>query len=144
MWQRLAKLVLKNRSLLLTSLLIATFIMGFFASRIRLSYEFTNAIPLDNPKYEDYLSFRKKFGDDGNVLVIGVKTKDFFQLKNFKAFQKLNAELKRIPYVEDVLSVANAVNLFKDTTDQKLEAIPIFPNRVQSQTLVDSSLKVLY
>jgi predicted RND superfamily exporter protein len=144
MWQRLAKLVLKNRSLLLTSLLIATLIMGFFASRIQLSYEFTNAIPLDNPKYEDYLSFRKKFGDDGNVLVIGVKTKDFFQLKNFKAFQKLNAELKRIPYVEDVLSVANAVNLFKDTTDQKLEAIPIFPNREQSQTQIDSSLKVFY
>ena len=83
MWQRLAKLVLKNRLLLLICLLAATLVMAFFASKIKLSYEFTNAIPVDNPKYEDYLSFRKKFGDDGNVLVIGVQSNDFFQLKNF-------------------------------------------------------------
>jgi hypothetical protein len=144
MWQRLAKLVLKNRLILLISLLAATLIMAFFASRIQLSYEFTNAIPVDNPKYEDYLSFRKKFGDDGNVLVIGVRSNDFFQLKNFKAFQDLNNGLKNVPYVEDVLSVANAVNLLKDTADKKLNAIPIFPKKIDSQSQIDSSLKVFY
>ena len=144
MWQRLAKLVLKNRLLLLIGLLIATIIMSFFASRIQLSYEFTNAIPVDNPKYEDYLSFRKKFGDDGNVLVIGVQTKDFFQLKDFAAFQKLNNDLKKIPGVEDVLSVANAVNLLKDTASQKLDAIPVFPKEIRTQSQIDSGLKVFY
>ncbi|HEY5370305.1 MAG TPA: MMPL family transporter [Hanamia sp.] len=144
MWQHLAKLVLKNRLILLICLLVATLIMAFFASRIQLSYEFNNAIPVDNPKYEDYLSFRKKFGDDGNVLVIGVQTKDFFQLKNFTAFQKLNNGLTKIPNVEDVLSVAKAVNLLKDTASQKLDAILIFPKEIKSQSQIDSSLKVLY
>lgn len=144
MWQRMAKLVLKNRLLLLICLLAATLVMAFFASKIKLSYEFTNAIPVDNPKYEDYLSFRKKFGDDGNVLVIGVQSNDFFRTENFKAFQNLNNGLKKIPYVEDVLSVANAVNLLKDTASHKLNAIPVFPQNAASQSSIDSSLKVFY
>ena len=144
MWQRLAKFVLKNRLLLLGLLIATTVVMFFFASRIKLSYEFSKAIPVNNPKYQDYLSFKKKFGDDGNVLVIGVQSNDFFQLNNFEAFTKLNQELKKVPYVEDVLSVANAVDLLKDTASQKLDAIPIFPKDLQTQQQIDSSLKILY
>ena len=144
MWQRLAKFVLKKRLLLLIVLFAITVVMGFFASKIQLSYEFSKAIPTDNPKYQDYLSFKKKFGDDGNVLVIGVQSDRFFQIKNFQAFSNLNKALKQIPYVEDVLSVANAVDLLKDTASQKLDAIPVFPKEVQTQRQIDSSLKVFY
>ncbi|HEY5392722.1 MAG TPA: MMPL family transporter [Hanamia sp.] len=144
MWQRLAKFVLKKRLLLLIVLFAITVVMGFFASKIQLSYEFSKAIPTDNPKYQDYLSCKKKFGDDGNVLVIGVQSDRFFQLKNFQAFSNLNKALKQIPYVEDVLSVANAVDLLKDTASQKLDAILVFPKEVQTQRQIDSSLKVFY
>lgn len=144
MWQRLAKFVLKKRLLLLIVLFAITVFMGFFAGKIQLSYEFSKAIPTDNPKYQDYLSFKKKFGDDGNVLVIGVQSDRFFQLKNFQAFSNLNKALKQIPYVEDVLSVANAIDLLKDTASQKLDAITIFPKEVKNQNQLDSSLKVFY
>jgi len=144
MWQRLAKLVLKNRLALLLILFGLTVVMAFFATKIKMSYDFSNAIPVDNPKYQDYVSFKKKFGDDGNVLVIGVKTDQFFKLKNFKSFVKLNDELKKVPYVENVLSVANAVDLLKDTAQEKLNAIPVFPGDFRSQAEIDSSLKVLY
>src|SRR5665213_2148969 len=106
MCQRLAKLVLKNRLALLLILFGLTVVMAFFATKIKMSYDFSNAIPVDNPKYQDYVSFKKKFGDDGNVLVIGVQSDRFFQLKNLQAFSNLNKALKQIPYVEDVLSVA--------------------------------------
>ena len=144
MWQRLAKFVLRNRLILLLLLFLATAVMAFFASKIKMSYEFSKAIPVNNPKYQDYLSFKEKFGDDGNVLVIGVKTDQFFKLKNFKAFSELNQQLKSVPYVETVLSVANAVDLLKDTAQQKLNAIPVFPKNPESQTEIDSSLKVFY
>ncbi|HEY5465327.1 MAG TPA: MMPL family transporter [Hanamia sp.] len=144
MWQRLAKFVLRNRILLLILLFAATAVMAFFASKIKLSYEFSKAIPVDNPKYQDYLSFKEKFGDDGNVLVIGVQTKDFFTLKNFEAFSKLNNELKKIPYIDDVLSISNAVDLLKDTATQKLDAIPVFPKDVKTQEQIDRSRRIFY
>jgi predicted RND superfamily exporter protein len=54
--------------------LAATGIMGYYASKVELSYEFTNAIPTDNQKYIEYQDFRKQFGEDGNLMVIGVQT----------------------------------------------------------------------
>ena len=143
MWQRLARFVLKNRILLLILLFATTAVMAFFASKIKLSYEFSKAIPVNNPKYQDYLSFKSQFGDDGNVLVIGVQTKDFFRLGNFEAFRKLNDELKTIPYIEDVLSVSNAVSLAKDTSSKKLISVPVFAAGVHTQAKIDSSIKTL-
>lgn len=144
MWQRLAKFVLNKRGLLLTLLFAITIVMAFIASKIKMSYEFSNAIPVNNPKYKEYLLFKKKFGDDGNMLVIGVQTKDFFTLKQFEAFRNLNNDLKKVPYVEDVLSVSDAVNLLKDTTSHRLNAIPVFPNNINTQQQIDSSRKVFY
>ena len=67
MWQRLANFVLKFRLFLLVILLALTGLMAYFASKVELSYEFAKAIPTDNPKYQQYLSFKQKFGDDGNL-----------------------------------------------------------------------------
>jgi len=144
MWQRLAKFVLKNRIPLLVLLFATTVVMGFFASKIKLSYEFSKAIPTDNPKYQDYLSFKEKFGDDGNVLVAGVQTKEFFKLQNFEAFRRLNDGLKKVKYVEDVLSVSNAINLLKDSASQKLIAQPVFPKNIHAQKEIDSCLAIFY
>ncbi|MEO6219933.1 MAG: MMPL family transporter, partial [Ginsengibacter sp.] len=144
MWKRLAKFVLENKFLLLIVLLAVTIAMAFFASKIKLSYEFAKAIPVDNPKYKDYLAFKEKFGDDGNLLVIGIQTDSFFLLNNFAAYQELNTSLKKVRYVEDVLSVSNAVNLLKDTLSQKLNAIPVFPAGVNTQDDLDSDKAMFY
>ena len=94
MWRSLAKFVIKNRFVLLAFLLLSTAAMGYFASKVKLSYEFSKAIPTDNPKYVDYLNFKNKFGDDGNLLVVGITTKDLFRLSNFKLYQQLQQTLK--------------------------------------------------
>jgi uncharacterized protein len=144
MWKRLAKSVLKNRFLFLILLFAATAVMAFFAVKIKLSYEFSRAMPVDNPKYQDYLSFKEKFGDDGNVLVVGLQTDQFFRRDKFEAFRKLTDSLKKVPYVEDVLSVANAVDLLKDTVSEKLIARPVFPAKINTQQQVDSCREIFY
>ena len=144
MWKRLAKFVLKNRIVLLVLLFLVTGVMAFYASKIKLSYEFSKAIPTNNPKYQDYLSFKNKFGDDGNVLVIGVQTDSLFQLKNFESFRSLNDDLKKIQHIENVLSVVNVVDLLKDSTTEKLDAIPVFQAGIASQPQLDSDKNLLY
>ena len=89
MWKALAQFVIKNRTVLLLALLFSTGVMGYFASKIKLSYEFSKAIPTDNPRYKDYVAFKQTFGDDGNLLVVGIQSKDLFKLNNFKAYQQL-------------------------------------------------------
>jgi len=142
MWQQLAKFVLKNRLILLCLLLLTTVWMGYYASKVKLSYEFARAIPTDNPKYKEYMSFKQLFGDDGNMLVIGVQTKDFFNQKKFTAYQELQQEIKKVHCVEDVLSVPVAVMLIKDSIEEKLISQKIFADHYNNQNELDSAAAV--
>lgn len=141
MWQRLGKFVLKNRLVLLIALMAATAVMGYYASKVKLSYEFSRAIPTDNPKYKEYVAFKNTFGDDGNMVVMGVRTNRMFELKFFTAYQQLQQNIKNVPDVEDILGVPGAVSLVKDTTG-KLTASKIFPSSIASQKELDSCAAV--
>lgn len=124
-------------------LLGATAFMAWHASKVKLSYEFSRAIPTDNPKYKAYQEFRNKYGEDGNLLVIGIQSKDIFQQAFFNDYYKLHGELKKIAGVDDVISVPAAINLIKDSATEKLTAKNIFSDTL-SQALIDSSKTIFY
>jgi predicted RND superfamily exporter protein len=142
MWETIARLVLKFRLFWLIALLSITAFMAFRASRVKLSYDFTRTIPTDNPKYQAYQEFRRRFGDDGNLLVVGVQTDKLFQAAIFTDYIALTEQLKKIQGVDDVLGISSAVNLQRDTVTQKFKAIRIFPQPPFTQAQIDSSKAV--
>ena len=123
-------------------LIAATGFMAYHASKVELSYEFARAIPTDHPKYKEYKEFRQKFGEEGNLLVIGIQTDSFFNEKIFNAYTELQKNLKTISGVEDIISVPASINLVKDPVTEKLKAVPIFANKVLSQAEIDSSKNI--
>jgi uncharacterized protein len=125
MWHKIAAFIIKFRVALLIILLACTGVMGYFAAQVKLSYEFTSAVPTDNPKYIEYQAFRKQFGEDGNLMVIGVQTKDFFSTAFFNDYAALAKQIGKVPAVENVLSIPGAISLVKDTATQKLKVMPI-------------------
>lgn len=142
MWQSLGQFILKYRLLLLLILLALTAFMAYHASKVELSYEFARAIPTDHPKYKAYQEFRKKFGEDGNLFVIGVKTDQLFQKQVFDNYILLQKDLKRTNGVEDIISVPSAVNLVKDSMTERLRAVNIFGDTLLTQNQIDSSKNI--
>lgn len=142
MWQRLGSSVIKYRLILLITLFAVTGIMGYFASKVKLSYDFGKAIPTDNPKYRDYVSFRQKFGDDGNVLVLAVKTDKFFNLDYFNAYIAMQEQIRKVHNVNSIISVPAAINLVKDSVTQKLNAVKIFRENIAIQASLDSAKNI--
>ncbi len=142
MWERLALFILRFRWPLLILVLAITAFMGWRASKVQLSYEFTNAIPTDNPRYQDYQQFRQQFGEDGNLLVIGFITDSLFKEDLFNDYSLLSKNLRSNPYVVGLLSVPAAVNLMKDTISEKLQAVPLFPDRKLEQAELDSAKNI--
>lgn len=134
MWHRIAAFVIKFRIALLVLLLALTSVMGYYASKVELSYEFTNAIPTDNQKYKDYQAFRKQFGEDGNLMVIGVQTTDFFRQEFFTDYTALVARLEKVNAVENVLSIPGAISLTKDTVTGQLKTEKIVTPQTLSNT----------
>jgi predicted RND superfamily exporter protein len=130
MWNSLGRFILKYRIPLLVLLLGATAFMAYKAKELQLSYEFANAIPTDHPKYKAYQEFRKKFGEDGNMLVIGIQTDKLFEEKIFNDYTQLVKDIKKVTGVEDVISITTAVNLIKDSATEKLGPQAIFEDKL--------------
>jgi predicted RND superfamily exporter protein len=142
MWRSLGQFILKYRLSLLLILVAVTVFMAYHASKVELSYEFARAIPTDHPKYKEYQEFRKKFGEEGNLLVIAIQTDQFFTEKIFNPYTELQKNLKTISGVEDIISVPASINLMKDSVTEKLKAVPIFANKILSQREIDSSKNI--
>ena len=144
MWQALGKAVLKFRIPLIIALVLLTVFMGYHASKVQMSYDFSRAIPTDHPKYKAYLEFKKTFGEDGSLLTIGFTSANFFEVKQFNALTGFQERLKKINGVEDIISVNGAVTLKKNDSTNKLDAIRIFPTNIKSQQALDSLKDIFY
>ncbi|MFN9710305.1 MAG: efflux RND transporter permease subunit [Bacteroidota bacterium] len=139
MWYRLGLHLLKYRLLILVFLLASTAFMAWQASKVQLSYEFSKAIPTDHPAYLEYQRFRSQFGEEGNLLLLGIQTDSMFRLTFFKAFQQWQNSFKKIKGVDDVWSIATALQLTKDSAQEKLRSSYLFPDTLHSQIDLDQA-----
>lgn len=142
MWQKLGQFILKYRFFLLFIIAAITAVMAYWASKVELSYEFSRAIPVNHPANITYQEFKKKFGEDGNLLVIGVQTNEFFTERFFNDYASLQQKLKQVSGVEDIISIPTAVNLVKDSATEKLNAVIIFPEKKLTQAEIDTGKTV--
>lgn len=142
MWRSIAELVVKYKFIFLLLLLSTTAFMGYQASKVKLSYEFSKAIPTDNIYYKNNQQFKERFGDEGNTLVVGVQTDSFFEFNNFLVYKKMISKLKEISAVNEVVSIPNSFQLIKDPFTEKLQAKPIFADSIFSQEELDLSKDV--
>ncbi len=138
MWYRLGQFILRNRLPLLIALMLVNVFAVYKASQIRLSYDFSRAIPTDNPKYQDFQTFKKIFGDDVGTVVVGIESNQFFTPKLFNEVVKLEKKIKAVQDVKDVLGVSDAVNILNDTGAKKFKTEPIFRKQYQSQKTLDN------
>jgi predicted RND superfamily exporter protein len=144
MWSALARFILRFGFVWLVLLAVLTAFFGWHARQVKLSYEFTRAIPTDNPKYLAYQEFRKKFGEDGNLMVIGIQSKDLFRADVFNDYRALVKDLKGVHGVNDIISIPTAVNLVRDEATEKLQALPVFADTAISQPAIDSAKAIFF
>lgn len=144
MWGRIASFILRFKWPLLIIVLALTAFLGWHASKVQLSYDFIRAIPTDNPKYQTYQEFRREFGEDGNLLVIGFTSDKLFTAEVFNDYSSLAEKLRTTDAVVGVLSIPGATNLVKDTASAKLQAVPVFPPSPLSQATIDSAKDLFF
>jgi predicted RND superfamily exporter protein len=142
-WLQLGKNIVKYKVAALTFLVTSTLFMGYFAIQVKLSYEFTKAIPENNPKYVIYQDFVKKFGVDGTTMVVGFQTDSFFTTSIFNQVADLQKEIKTIPGVTDVVSVPSAYTIIKDSASSKFLPHKIFNTPYTSDSALAADRVIL-
>src|SRR5688500_10870010 len=101
MWKRFSKVLLRNKFLFTAGVMLLTLYMSYEASRMELSYEFAKILPDTDSTFMEYKEFRRQFGEDGNVMVMGFEDKNFFTLEKFRDWARLNQEIKNVPGIKE-------------------------------------------
>lgn len=144
MWDKICSLIIRKRLAILIVLSVLTIIMGYFGSKVQMSYEFAKLLPDDDSTSIQYQNFKKIFGEDGSVFVIAIKNKNFFTPEIFNAWYSIGNKIKETEGVEDVLSVAHLFNLEKDETQKRFNIVPVVKNPPQTQQEIDSLKNVIF
>jgi predicted RND superfamily exporter protein len=117
--------------------------MGYKAAHVYMSYEYTIVLPQKDGAFQDFQRFRSTFGEEGNLIAIGIDDPAFFDLSHFERWRQLSVRLRTIEGVETTLSVSEAYNLKKDTATRTFTVQPVFPITISSQTELDSLKEVM-
>lgn len=117
-WSWVARFILRNRTWILIVIAAITVMMAMQWKNMRFTYTEANLLPDDHPVNLEYDQFLKHFGEEGNLIVIGVKDSTIFTPEKFKAWHQLSENLGKFDEVEFTLSVGNLQKLEKkkDTT----------------------------
>lgn len=116
--------------------------MGYYGARVEMSYDFARTVPPDDPDMLYHDQFKAQFGEDANLIAVGMKDSAIYKLENFNAFRDLTLSLKKIPGVTEVLSLPVLKTISKDTANTKFYLSDIFPAQIDSQTVLDSLLQL--
>lgn len=141
MWTKLAHFIIKYRLPLTALILLFTVWMGFHARKAELGYDFRGTVPAHDPDQVFFNQFRKQFGEDGNIIAIGLKDSTIYQYKNFEKLRELCVALKWIDGVTNVISLPQIKMMVKDTARKQFVLQDIFPPKIKSQKELDSLLK---
>jgi len=124
-WERLARLILKNRIIILSGIVAMTLFLGWQWTNLGMTYTEANLLPKKHIVNRQYQDFLDKFGEEGNLIVIGFKDDSFFTPKAYAAWNEMMTGLKKSHDVELVVSLNDLKKLEKDTIAQKFQLAPL-------------------
>jgi uncharacterized protein len=144
MWLKISHAILQYRLLILLTLVGLTAYFAYLGRYAELSYDYTSAVPADDPELVYFNQFKKLFGDDGTVMAIGLKDKRAFELANFQKLKQLSQKIAQLKGITQVLSLPQMQYLVKDTSQKRFVAQALFPPSLREQKQLDTLLQKAY
>ena len=105
MWSRIADSIIRFRLPLMSVIFVITAVMGYFASKVEMSYDFVRSVPPNDPDMVFLTKFRQQFGEDGNMVAVGLRDSSVYQLDKFNQLHQLGLAFRKIEGVNEVLSL---------------------------------------
>ncbi len=143
-WTKTARIILRNRILILIAIAAITVFFGFQWQNMQFSNTQANLLPDDHPANVEYDAFLELFGEEGNAIVIAVKDPALFTLDKFNRWNVLSKQLAAFPEVEFVVSTENLQELVKDNELQEFTLTPFLVGELESQPALDSLKQRLF
>lgn len=144
MWNNFSKFILSNRIAILVVFFLFTVFMAWKASYVKLSFMGSKILPLTDSAFIKYNNFKSQFGEDGNMMVLGVSSPDLLKKDQFNEWKALAADIQKVEGIKQVLSIGNLYDLKKDTSNQRFVLKQLSGTTVLSDAEMDSIKQRIY
>lgn len=124
-WEKIARVILKNRIAILVIIGLLTAFFAWQWRNVHMTYTEANLVPKDHIINQEYRRFLERFGEEGNLIVLGVQDERFFTPKAYSEWDLLMKELGANKGVDLIISVNDLRTLSKDTVSQKFTLTPL-------------------
>jgi hypothetical protein len=143
-WEVVARLILRNKIAILLVIILATLFFSYQWKYMRFTYTEANLLPDDHEVNITYNEFLNIFGEEGNLIVIGVKDSTLFTVEKLNAWNKLSEAFKSYDEVETVVSINDLKKLVKNSKEEKFELKPFIKDSIHSLDQVQTLQNELF
>ncbi|AXO81115.1 RND family transporter [Olleya aquimaris] len=131
-WDVVARLILRNKIAILLGVILVTIFFSTQWKYMRFTYSEANLLPDDHEVNITYNDFLQVFGEEGNLVVLGVKDTTLFTVDKLNAWNALSDSFRDAPEVETVVSIKDLQKLVKDLKNEKFALEPFIKDSVTS------------
>lgn len=137
-WDVIARVILRNKIIILVAILATTIFFSQQWDKMRFTYTEANLLPDDHEINIIYNDFLKVFGEEGNLIVLGVKDSTLFTVEKLNAWNNLTESFKNSSEaVESVISIKELQKLVKDTENERFTLEPFIKDSITTMAQIE-------
>tara|TARA_R110002012_G_scaffold291564_1_gene486103 strand:+ start:122838 stop:125252 length:2415 start_codon:yes stop_codon:yes gene_type:complete len=137
-WDVVARLILRNKIGILISILAVTIFFSLQWKNMRFTYTEANLLPDDHPVNLVYQNFLDIFGEEGNLIVLGIKDSTLFTVENMNAWNNLSDSFKAYDAVDTVVALKDLQKLVKDDVNERFVLEPFIKDSIASMEQLET------
>ena len=131
-WEAVARLILRNRILILILIGIGTGLMVSQWNKMRFSYTEANLLPDRHSTNLEYITFLDVFGEEGNIIVLGVKDSTLLTVEKLNAWNRFSKSFGGNENIEAIITLQDLKKLIKNQKNQQFDFEPIINDSIRT------------
>ena len=136
-WTKIAGFILRNRYFVLLLIAVITGLLVTQMKYMRFSYTEANLLPSDHEANVQYNKFLDIFGEEGNLIILGIKDSTIFTPKKFNAWNNLTKSFDKTDAVDFTVSISDVKQLKADRKQRKFVVEPLFSKPPQTNEEIE-------
>ena len=143
-WTKVASIILRNRYLVLIGIAIITGLLASQMKYMQFSYTEANLLPENHEANLEYNKFLEIFGEEGNLVILGIKDSTVFTPKKFNAWNSLVKQFDDLDEIDFTISIADVQKLKADRNKRKFVLEPLYSENPTTSKEVSAIKKELF
>jgi predicted RND superfamily exporter protein len=140
MW--FAERILRYRLFILFFLALTTGFMAIQARKVQWSFDMIKIIPNGHVLDQEFTRFKAMFGEDANIMALGITSDSLYTYSFFKSFYELGNKIDSVKGISSVISLAHLPILVLNDSLSRFDYHRLFEQFPENQNDLDSLLSI--